>query len=139
MTPPCPPTASGPPDGPAMPCARCGAGTRTEYCSLDDGVWAAAARDGDRFLCLGCVEARLGRRLAPGDFDDAPVNRWPAMSEDERRRSHLLGLPGFALSDADVPPYWSARFLDRLGLAHRYARHLGRATLPARPSGGTRP
>ena len=115
-----------------MPCARCGAGTRAEYCSLDDGVWREAARPGERFLCLGCVEDRLGRRLAPGDFDDAPVNRWPSMGRGERRRSPLLGVPGFVLSDADVPLYWSARFLDRLGLGWRYARWRDRPTAQAR-------
>lgn len=120
---------------PASLCAACGADTTAlgEYYMLVDTVWTRAARGGERSLCLGCVEVRLGRRLGPDDFADAPVNRWPRMSPGERRRSHLLGLPGFVLSDADVPLYWSARFLDRLGLADRYARHLDRATLPAKP------
>lgn len=27
------------------------------------------------FLCVGCLERRLGRLLTPADFTDAPVNR----------------------------------------------------------------
>ena len=127
-----PPFYRRPPSGGA--CARCGADeTATgEYHMLEDDVWAEAAQGDEARLCLGCVEVRLGRRLTPEDFADAPVNRWPAMSPGERQRSPLLGLPGFVLSDADVPRSWSARFLDRLGLSRRYARHLGRPTLPAR-------
>ena len=131
-----PPFTRRPPSGEASDdaCARCGADETAigEYHMLEDAVWAVAARDGEARLCLGCAEAQLGRRLTPGDFADAPVNRWPVMSPGERQRSHLLGLPGFALSDADVPLRWSGRFLDRLGLGARYARHLERATLPAR-------
>ena len=114
-------------------CAQCGADETAigQYHMLTDDVWAAVARDGERRLCIGCAEARIGRRLTPADFADAPVNRWPSMSRGERQRSHLLGLPGLVLSDADVPLHWSARLLDRLGLADRYARFLDRATLPA--------
>lgn len=115
-------------------CACCGTDEVAigEYHMLVDDVWGAAATDGERRLCLGCTEARIGRRLGPGDFTDSPLNQWPAASPGDRQRSHLLGLPGYVLSDADIPLYWSARFLDRLGLAHRYARHLGRAALAAR-------
>ena len=117
------PPSGDPASGDDGSCARCGADEAAtgEYHMLVDDVWAEAARGGERRLCLGCVEARLGRLLTPGDFTDAPVNRWPAMSKGDRRRSHLLGLPGFVLADADVPRSWSARFLDRLGLGPRYA------------------
>jgi hypothetical protein len=38
-----------------------------------DDVWTAAGiRDG--FLCVGCLERRLGRSLAPDDFPDLPIN-----------------------------------------------------------------
>ena len=132
-----PPPFSHPPSGDPTDdgaCARCGADETVigEYHMLTDEAWAEASLNGEARLCLGCAEVRLGRRLAPDDFADAPVNRWPAMSEGDRQRSPLFGLPGFVLSDADVPVYWSARFLDRLGLSRRYARHPDRPTLPAR-------
>ena len=92
---------------------------------LVDAVWAEATQGGEARLCLGCAEVQIGRRLTPDDFTGAPVNRWPAMSRGDRQRSPLLGLPGFVLADADVPRSWSARFLDRLGLAVRYAYWTG--------------
>jgi hypothetical protein len=73
-------------------CRDCGVDVfdPNEYYMLLDSVWA---QTGVEFLggmlCVGCVEARLGRRLEPGDFSAAPIN-WPR--------------PGL-----------SARLLDRLG------------------------
>jgi hypothetical protein len=29
----------------------------------------------DDFLCIGCLEKRLGRKLTPDDFTNAPINR----------------------------------------------------------------
>ena len=138
MTTPPPPFYSRPPSGGPVDgaCARCGADVLDEQFVVRDDVWAAAATAGDRLLCVGCAERSLGRRLGLDDFTDAPLNRWPAMTERERRRSPLLGLPGFAPADADVPRAWSARLLDRLGLGARYARGTDRpdrAAPPPRP------
>ena len=37
---------------------------------VKDKVWAAAGmHELDGSLCVGCIEARLGRRLRPKDFD----------------------------------------------------------------------
>ena len=46
-----------------------------EYYSVHDAIWDAAGmqRD-DGMLCVGCLEARLGRQLTHADFDDAPIN-----------------------------------------------------------------
>lgn len=53
---------------------------------VKDSVWFQAARhshtaDGDLrlmfgrgFLCIACLEHRLGRQLTRADFTDAPVN-----------------------------------------------------------------
>ena len=62
------------------PCHDCGESTiplddPSEWYMVRDEVWAAsglAPRDG--YLCIGCLEKRLGRRLRPYDFTDAPVN-----------------------------------------------------------------
>ena len=75
-------------------------GRGTEHARIEDGtwewymvhdrVWAAAGMDtgtiplgGRGFLCVGCLEARLGRRLRRRDFIDAPVN-WPSAIDTPR-------------------------------------------------------
>jgi hypothetical protein len=61
-------------------CADCGVNTLAigEWYIVKDEVWKAAGRLGDLtdsfFLCIGCLELRLERRLMPDDFTDAPVN-----------------------------------------------------------------
>lgn len=71
------------------PCADCGVDTapclgvdgcgctggegKWEWYMVRDGLWERVAA-GARFLCVGCLEARLGRRLWPGDFAAYPVN-----------------------------------------------------------------
>lgn len=62
------------------PCFDCGAetlsdepGVPTEYYTVHDAVWAAAGM-GDGYLCIGCLERRLGRTLHRADFTSAPVN-----------------------------------------------------------------
>ncbi len=51
-----------------------GCGCRPEYYMVSASVWKSVRRDGDRFLCLSCVENRLDRNLAQSDFPDLPVN-----------------------------------------------------------------
>lgn len=50
---------------------------------VDDFVWIAAGmpfvavheHEGQTgFLCVRCLERRVGRQLRPGDFTDAPIN-----------------------------------------------------------------
>ena len=60
---------------------------------VHDSVWADAGmppmsenEDGD-YLCIGCLEIRLGRRLTPHDFADAGVNsidRWNSSRLNDR-------------------------------------------------------
>jgi len=53
-------------------------GTRkSEYYMVRDSVWkkAVSERDHGAFLCIGCLEARLGRMLTARDFTRAPINR----------------------------------------------------------------
>ena len=48
-------------------------------------VWQAAGmRQG--FLCIGCLERRLGRRVGPEDFTKVPINR-PSPWDTERLAS----------------------------------------------------
>lgn len=68
------------------PCLDCGAHTtpctgkrgcrhigRWEHYMVLPEVWAAA-RMGKGYLCIGCLERRLGRRLQPEDFSGLPIN-----------------------------------------------------------------
>jgi hypothetical protein len=43
---------------------------------VHDEVWARTGLGGDDGqLCIGCLEKRIGRRVGPGDFIDAPINQ----------------------------------------------------------------
>ena len=45
---------------------------------VHDAVWAAAGMPTatpSGFLCVGCLERRLGRRLRPDDFSEFEVNK----------------------------------------------------------------
>jgi hypothetical protein len=53
-------------------------GVPSEFYMVHDAVWAAAGgpavADMESYLCIGCIEARLGRQLTAADFTGAPVN-----------------------------------------------------------------
>jgi hypothetical protein len=54
-----------------MPCTeRSG---RCEWYMVHNEVWERAGMKRG-FLCIGCLEKRIGRRLRSADFTDAPVN-----------------------------------------------------------------
>ena len=44
-----------------------------EYYAVHDHVWPVEPDGG--VLCIGCLEARIGRRLSARDFKDLPINR----------------------------------------------------------------
>ena len=63
-----------------------------EFFMLHDELWLQANPAGNGKLCVGCLEARLGRKLEPTDFIDAPINkRFDAMTD--RLRSRITGNP----------------------------------------------
>jgi hypothetical protein len=52
-----------------------GGGWEGEWFMVKDQVWKAATGDVTRFLCVGCLEQRLGRKLKANDFSrSAKVN-----------------------------------------------------------------
>jgi hypothetical protein len=59
-------------------CIDCGVDTYAihEYYMVHDGVWqdAGMVKYDGAMLCVGCLERRLGRRLADSDFTDYPIN-----------------------------------------------------------------
>jgi hypothetical protein len=77
-------------------CVDCGADTTPEngdheYYMVGDGLWQAAGMDAG-YLCIGCLEKRLGRELLAADFIDAPVNT-PEPPKSPRLISRLLAMP----------------------------------------------
>lgn len=61
----------------AFVCVECGTNTShiNEYYMVSDSVWAASGMTGDGgMLCIGCLEARIGRQLVAADFPNYPVN-----------------------------------------------------------------
>jgi hypothetical protein len=57
-------------------CAACEVNTLhiKEYYMVHDEIWKTVWPANRGMLCIGCVEARLGRALTAKDFTDAPVN-----------------------------------------------------------------
>lgn len=62
-------------------CMDCAVDTSeiSEWYMVQHSVWYACVSTsrsllGDAFLCIGCLEKRLGRQLTPEDFTDALVN-----------------------------------------------------------------
>jgi hypothetical protein len=55
-------------------CVDCGHDTLdNEVYMVHDRIWEKGGV-GDGLLCIGCLEARLGRPLSRADFTDAPIN-----------------------------------------------------------------
>ena len=64
----------------AFGCEVCGAEWPEMFpFMVDDSLWREVTGDEEAHLCLSCFENRMrrevGRRLAPGDFTDVPINR----------------------------------------------------------------
>lgn len=65
-----------------LPCKDCGVNTHRhrgirEYYMVTTQVWCEAHKPNKPeagFLCIGCLEKRLGRELNAQDFDPAPIN-----------------------------------------------------------------
>lgn len=102
-------------------CADCGVDTGAwESFMVLDAVWAAAG-DVDGYLCIGCVELRLGRVLTPDDFtpvglnDDDPCDsvRLRTRKGSGRAVTALYGLAALAVVDLGLD---SAHVAEVLGL-----------------------
>ena len=82
-------------------CVDCGVDTGAidEYYIVNDRVWYQAWPDytqngypGDGMLCIGCLERRLGRTLASGDFEHLPINN--ELHGSSRLRDRLTRILG---------------------------------------------
>lgn len=61
---------------------------------VNDELWQhATAGETVAYLCVGCLEARIGRRLCPDDFPTVPINRpdhpWDTPRLRDRKRDLL--------------------------------------------------
>jgi hypothetical protein len=71
-------------------CDECTAHIR-EYYMVLDAVWKLAGMwDIPGMLCIGCLEARIRRELAPEDFTECPLND-EFVGKSERLQRRLLG------------------------------------------------
>lgn len=61
----------------AMICSDCGIDTREidEYYMVHFELWEQVIPERNGFLCIGCLEERLGRELNAEDFLDCPLNK----------------------------------------------------------------
>lgn len=60
---------------------------------VTDEVWLTAWPEKRGMLCIGCVEAKLGRTLTPEDFTDAPINQGYVDYSDRLRNRLGLTVP----------------------------------------------
>jgi hypothetical protein len=63
-----------------------------EWFMLMDHLWRIVAGEGE-VLCVGCVEARLGRELKLADFAQVPVNMEEGQSDHLRDRFEQVPPP----------------------------------------------
>jgi len=70
---------------------------------VHDAVWTAAglAKD-DGYLCVGCLERRLGRQLVARDFTAARINNPDHPFKTPRLASRLRLPPSQPVEDADA-------------------------------------
>lgn len=71
-------------------CMDCGQGTLGEDYMVHRSLWTKYV--GDRaqgFLCIGCLEARMGRELWSGDFIHWPINNVDEHPRTDRLRDRL--------------------------------------------------
>ena len=100
------------------PCLDCRKDTirdLKEYYNVHDSVWQqSGVKPHGGFLCIGCLEKRIGRQLDFRDFGDVPINAYPASDRLSQRRgiwsnsrrsmlfesdNHASGSPGERISE----------------------------------------
>jgi hypothetical protein len=70
-------------------CKDCGANLIVigEFCTLQPRIYGLLGLDWADNLCVGCLEARLGRKLCPAD-----MGTFPAYSSSSKRLRERLGM-----------------------------------------------
>lgn len=61
-----------------------------EWYIVRGDIWDAAILNVHAdFLCIGCLEKRLGRQLTPTDFSDVPLNKFYGYCRSKRLRNRM--------------------------------------------------
>jgi hypothetical protein len=80
---------------PCMDCGQRTIGIRKapgEWYMVHDSLWAQAGMEPKGgWLCIGCLEHRIGQRLTPADFKDVVANDSTRMRHSDRLASRLRG------------------------------------------------
>lgn len=85
------------------PCFDCNVSTIQigEYYNVHKEIWEESGIENERgapphvYLCIGCLESRIGRILQPEDFGHCVINVDP-LHYRSSRFCQRLGLPGYA-------------------------------------------
>lgn len=68
-----------------VPCDDCGFDThKCEYYMVSSEVWEKAGMSYFGFLCIGCLENRISRKLTSSDFTKCPLNDSPDFTRSVR-------------------------------------------------------
>ncbi len=80
-------------------CEDCKASTDDEHYLVHDAVWYKACPNPSAWLCLGCLEIRLERRLVPSDFQPINLNFNPLIEDRSERFQNRVGLDEFPVQN----------------------------------------
>lgn len=110
-----------------FPCLDCSVNTLAlkEYYMVHPQLWERVVPNSDEeaFLCVGCMENRIGRKLVSTDFPDVPVNYLPNKS------ARLLDRLGRWFREFDGPFEDHKKYNDAAEeLARRFAGRVARPT-----------
>ena len=119
-------------------CEDCKASTDGEHDLVHDALWFEACPNPSAWLCLGCLETRLGRRLVPSDFKPINLNFSPLIEARSERFQNRVGLDELPVrNDPEVFdalhsffPFLKDHPLDLNGSFIDDARTLGRLQRP---------
>jgi hypothetical protein len=109
----------------------CRHGGRWEHYMVHNSLWRAAGMDVGA-LCIGCLEARIGRRLRPSDFTPAPINDpgdpWNTPRLADRLRGSARASKDHSNKKSDPGSQYSVRHFGAELWTQRQARpeHVGR-------------
>jgi len=72
-------------------CVDCSTHTGLEHFYVHLSIWNSVMDSECGMLCVGCLEARLGRLLRPDDFTGAHINDPRKNAMTDRLRSRICG------------------------------------------------
>lgn len=74
-------------------CVDCNEHTKYEHYFVNNDVWFTQAKMPEEgMLCVGCLEARIGRMLCGRDFTGAHINNPRKNIMSDRLRSRIMSM-----------------------------------------------